>query len=57
MAVPLTLPIGASKHPMFYHFVVEADVTDLGGETHSGLLTLPLGSRPTALTCNLVPTR
>ncbi|MBR1687757.1 MAG: alpha-2-macroglobulin [Prevotella sp.] len=53
VAVPLTLPIGASKHPMFYHFVVEADVTDLGGETHSGLLTLPLGSRPTALTCNL----
>ena len=51
--MPLVMPEGASQQPMFYHFVVEADVTDMAGETHSGTLSLPLGNKPTALTCDL----
>lgn len=37
----------------FYNFVVEADVTDLGGETRHGEILLPLGSKPTAFTCDM----
>ena len=51
--MPMLLPKDLGKHAMFYHFVVEADVTDLGGETHSGTFTLPLGNKPTALTCDI----
>ena len=51
--MPMLLPKDLGKQTMFYHFVVEADVTDLGGETHSGTLTLPLGNKPTALTCDI----
>ena len=41
--------------PMFYYFVVDADVTDQAGETHHGMLSLPFGNRPTALACDLAP--
>lgn len=41
------------KHPRFYSFTVSADVTDVGGETHRGTMTLPLGTKPTAFSCNL----
>ncbi len=51
VTLPLTLP--ESVHPLFYHFVVVADVTDLAGETHQGQLSLPLGNRETALTIDL----
>ena len=51
--MPMKLPAGMGYGPMFYNFVVEADVTDVAGETHSGTLSLPLGSKPTALTCDL----
>ena len=51
--MPMLLPKDLGRRPMFYHFVVEADVTDLGGETHSGTLTLPLGNKATALTCDI----
>ena len=51
--MPMLLPKDLGKQTMFYHFVVEADVTDLGGETHSGTLTLPLGNKATALTCDI----
>ena len=51
--IPLILPNDLGKHTMFYHFVVEADVTDQAGETHNGTLSLPLGNKPTSLTCNL----
>lgn len=37
----------------FYTFTVNADVTDLGGETHAGMKSLPIGTRPTALYANL----
>ena len=51
--MPMLLPKELGRRPMFYHFVVEADVTDLAGETHSGTLSLPLGNKPTALTCDI----
>ena len=52
-SVPLTLPDDLKNARMYYHFVVEANVTDVGGETHYGTQTLPLGTKPTALTCDL----
>ena len=41
--VPFEMP--SDSQPMFYNFVVMADVTDTAGETHSGQLSLPLGNR------------
>ena len=49
--MPLTMP--ESEHPMFYNFVVMADVTDVAGETRNGQLLLPLGNRPTALSIDV----
>ena len=49
--MPLTMP--ETKYTMFYNFVVEADVTDVAGETHHGQLSLPLGNRQTALSIDL----
>ena len=49
--VPFDLP--ETSHPMFYHFVVSADVTDTAGETHHGELSLPLGNRKQALSVDL----
>ena len=51
--MPMLMPKDLGLRPMFYHFVVEADVTDMGGETHSGTLSLPLSNKPTALTCDI----
>ena len=51
--MPMVLPEDLGHSAMFYHFVVEADVTDMGGETHQGTLSLPLGTKATALTCTL----
>ena len=49
--VPLTLP--KTDYPMFYNFIVKADVTDDAGETHAGEYSLPLGNRKTALSVDL----
>ena len=51
--MPLTMPDDMGRHTMFYHFVVEADVTDTAGETHNATMLLPLGNKPTSLTCDL----
>ena len=51
--MPLIVPKSMNDRPMYYSFVVEADVTDVAGETHSGTMSLPLGTKPTALTCDL----
>ena len=51
--IPLDVPKSMNNRPMYYSFVVEADVTDVAGETHSGTMSLPLGTKPTALTCDL----
>lgn len=37
----------------FFNFIAEAKVTDMGGESHSGTFSLPLGTKPTALSCDL----
>lgn len=50
--IPLIIPEGET-HPMFYNFIVSADVTDVAGETHSGEMSVPLGTRPTAFSCTL----
>ena len=49
--MPMIIP--ESAHPLFYNFIVTADVTDTAGETHSGQLSLPLGNRKTALSVDL----
>ncbi len=49
--LPFEMP--ETSHPMFYSFVVIADVTDTAGETHHGELTLPLGNRKQALSVDL----
>ena len=54
--MPMILPNGKMAAPMFYNFEVVADVTDQTGETHNGSLSLPLGTKSTALSCD-VPQR
>ena len=49
--IPLEMP--ETSYPMFYYFVVTADVTDSAGETHSGTLSLPLGNRKQALSVDM----
>ena len=49
--MPMILP--ESKSPLFYNFIVTADVTDTAGETHAGQTSLPLGNRKTALSVDL----
>ena len=51
--MPLIIPKSTNNRPMYYNFVVEADVTDIAGETHSGTMSLPLGTKSTALTCDI----
>ena len=51
VTLPLTMP--ETSYPMFYNFVVMADVTDTAGETHSGQLSLPLGNRKQALSVDM----
>ena len=51
VTMPLTMP--ETSYPMFYQFVVTADVTDSAGETRTGQLLLPLGNRKQALSVSL----
>lgn len=37
----------------FFNFEVSAIVTDISGESHEGVMSLPLGTKPTILTLNL----
>ncbi len=53
VGMPLIMPEDLGHHTMFYHFVVDADVTDQAGETHHGSLSLPLGNKATSLTCDI----
>ena len=52
VALPLILPEETGVR-RFYNFTVEADVTDISGETHSGEMSVPLGSRPTAISSSI----
>ena len=63
MRVPVVIPkdpdgddAKKTSHPRFYNFVAHAKVTDVAGETHEGEISLPLGTKPTALSCE-VPDR
>ncbi|MCR4918794.1 MAG: alpha-2-macroglobulin, partial [Prevotella sp.] len=49
--VPIVVP--KTRYPMFYNFVVLADVTDQAGETHQGTVSLPMGNRPRAFSCDM----
>ena len=49
--MPMVMP--ESPYPLFYNFVVTADVTDQGGETRTGSFSLPLGNRKTALSIDV----
>jgi sRNA-binding regulator protein Hfq len=51
--IPLILPEDDSHSPMFYHYQVTADVTDQAGETHTGEMTVPLGTRASILTADI----
>ena len=51
VTMPLDMP--ETDYPMYYQFVVTADVTDTAGETHSGQLSLPLGNRKQSLSVDL----
>lgn len=58
--IPMVLPDGVgegakTRYPIarFYNFTAEATVTDVGGESHSGEMSVPLGSRPAAFGCDI----
>ncbi len=51
--MPMVLPEKNMRRPMFYSFEVVANVTDQGGETHSGTKSMPLGTKATSLSCNM----
>ncbi len=58
--IPLELPDEAldadgrpTRRAMFYNFVARVQVTDAAGETHSSECTVPLGTRPTAFSCDV----
>ncbi len=53
VVMPMTLPDESLGRRAFYNFSVLADVTDASGETHSGSLTLPLGTRPAVLSADI----
>lgn len=63
MRVPIVIPkdpdgedAKKTTRSRFYNFVAHAKVTDMAGETHEGEISLPLGTKPTALSCE-VPDR
>ena len=41
------------RYPRFYSFNVNASVTDQGGESHGAETRVPLGSKPTAFSCEI----
>ena len=41
------------RQARFFNFEVSAIVTDISGESHEGVMNLPLGTKPTILTVNL----
>ena len=51
VGVPIEVP--KTRYPMFYNFVVTADVTDQAGETHAGSVSLPMGNKPLAFSADL----
>ncbi|MBR5687648.1 MAG: alpha-2-macroglobulin [Prevotella sp.] len=42
-----------SRYPQFYNITTVAEVTDQAGETRTGELVLPIGTRETAFSCDI----
>ena len=60
LEMPLTLPENVTSllesgytPARFFNFETTVTVTDISGETHEGTMTIPLGTKPTAFSCNL----
>ena len=55
LEMPMLLPDYAmnSKSSYFYNITAEVEVTDMAGETRWGEMSLPLGNRPTAFSCDM----
>lgn len=51
--VPLTVDNLNDTRPRFYNFSVSSIVTDLAGESHEASINIPLGTKATALSCDL----
>ena len=51
--MPMALLEGNGHSPMFYTIEVVANVTDQAGETHSGSMSLPIGTKATSLSCDV----
>lgn len=51
--VPLEVDDSELRDARFFNFHIEADVTDVAGESHHGAFVLPLGTRPTALSLDM----
>jgi hypothetical protein len=52
-SVDLPIVVPKTRYPMFYNFVVTADVTDQAGETHHGERAIPMGNRPKAFSSTM----
>lgn len=60
MEMPMVLPSDVNEKDEagytlahFFNFVANVTVTDLGGESHDGTMSLPLGSKQIAFDCDL----
>ncbi len=53
LEIPLTIPEDEFDLRTFYNFTVEASVTDLGGETQRGTLTIPLSFKDAFLNSDI----
>lgn len=53
--IPIQIPESEinSRYPQFYNITTVAEVTDQAGETRSGELVLPIGTRETAFGCDI----
>ncbi len=53
VTMPMVLPEMPKGISMFYNIVATADVTDVGGETRTGEVSVSIGTKPTAFSCDL----
>ena len=51
--MPMVLPSVPKGARMFYNIVATADVTDVSGETRTGSVSVPIGTKPTAFSCDV----
>ncbi|MBR5729568.1 MAG: alpha-2-macroglobulin [Prevotella sp.] len=51
--VPLEVSSSEKNDVRFFNFHIDAEVTDVAGESHHGSHVLPLGTRPTALSLDM----